>query len=78
MTFHAELTQPASRRGSNAKLSPSRPSAAVRSAPAREPLYDALHACPTRRLLGWRMSPATSGARGRDGDPAEALPMKGL
>jgi hypothetical protein len=78
MTFHAELTQPVSRRGGNAKLSPPRPSAAARAAPAREPLYDALHACPTRRLLGWRMSEAASGAHGRDGDATEALPMKGL
>lgn len=78
MTFHAELTQPASRRGANAKLSPSRSSAAARAAPAREPLYDALHACPTRRMLGWRMSAAASGARGRDGDATEVLPTKGL
>ncbi len=76
MTFHAELTQPASRRSANAKLS--RSSAAARAAPAREPLYDALHACPTRRMLGWRMSAAASGARGRDGDATEALPTKGL
>lgn len=76
MTFHAELSQPASRRGANAKLPPSRPSAAVRSDPAREPLYDALHACPTRRLLGWRMSATAVPAR--DGDVAEVPPTKGL
>ncbi|MDP3254943.1 hypothetical protein [Bosea sp. (in: a-proteobacteria)] len=75
MTFHAELAQPASRHGAHAKPSPSRPAAAARSAPDREPLYDALHACPTRRLLGWRMVAVPSEAR--DGDATEVLPTKG-
>ena len=59
MTFHAELSRPVSSRSANTV--PSAFSGAARRAVARrEPLYDALHACPTRRMLGWRMSDSTS------------------
>jgi hypothetical protein len=61
MTFHAELSRSVSSRG--AKTVPSAYPATDRNAAAhREPLYDALHACPTRRLLGWRMAVAAGGS----------------
>lgn len=71
MTFHAELSRPASPR--SAKTPPSACSAAARDgAVRREPLYDALHACPTRRLLGWRMAAAAGGVREPEDDYAVA------
>lgn len=59
MAFHAELSRPVPSRSANTV--PSAFSGATRGAVARrEPLYDALHACPTRRMLGWRMSDSAS------------------
>jgi len=71
MTFHAELSRPVSSRSTH--TAPSAFTATARVAEARrEPLYDALHACPTRRMLGWRMSASAGIAPEAEDGPAAA------
>lgn len=72
MTFHAELSRPTSPHG--ATTTPlGYPATETGTSFPREPLHDALHACPTRRLLGWRMTAAERGShRGNAGSPDAA------
>lgn len=75
MTFHTELSRPTSPHGATT-LRSAYPAAEPGTSFPREPLYDALHACPTRRLLGWRMPAAEQGApRATTGAP-DATPAE--
>ena len=75
MTFHAELSRPASSHGATTPP-PAYPAAEAGTSFPREPLYDALHACPTRRLLGWRMSVTETGSSWAQAGSPDAAPAE--
>lgn len=75
MTFHAELSRSVSPRGATT-TPPSYPVDGSGAALRREPLYDALHACPTRRLLGWRMSVTETGTSWAQAGSPDAAPAE--